>query len=213
MDDLKFKGDKNPKIKFPDGNSLKFRLSKEDLSEPDDFEYFIKACENMVRKDPRYKNYISELKSLGFTRDVFQSAIDTDRFQNTKLEMHHGPIFNLFEVCAIVTDHLLESGEKINEYDVAKVVLAEHEKHHIQVVMGLTKTNHEAVHDGNMFVHMKQAIGDVLTFIKKFKKGIKREHLYTLERYISLCKEFQATDNDYLELRKIVKKIEKFIEE
>lgn len=213
MDDYKFKGGKNPKIKSGDGDIIKFKMSEEDLSEPDDFEYFIRCCENMIRKDPRYKNYISELKSLGFTKDVFQSAIDNERFPNTKIEMHHGPIFNLFEICSIVTDHLLKNGEKVNTFDIAKIVLSEHEKQNIQVVMGLTKTNHELVHDGKMFVHMKQAIGNVLQFIKNYKDGIKREHLYTLEKYISMCEQYQATDNDYLELRKIVKKINKIIEE
>ena len=213
MSDYKFKGDKNPKIKSNEGDIIKFRMSEEDLAEPDDFEYFIKCCENMIRKDPRYKNYISELKGLGFTKDVFQSAIDNEKFPNTKIEMHHGPIFNLFDICSIVTDHLLKNGKKITTFDVAKIVLAEHENHHIQIVMGLTKTNHELVHDGKMFVHMKQAIGDVLTFIKTYKDGIKREHLYTLEKYISMCKDYEATDNDYLQLRKIVKKINKIIEE
>ena len=213
MDEYKFKGDKNPKIKNSDGEMIKFKMSKEDLSETDDFEYFIKCCETMIRKDPRYKNYISELKGMGFTRDVFQSAIDNERFPNTKIEMHHGPIFNLFEICSIVTDHLLESGEKITTFDIAKIILQEHENQNIQVVMGLTKTNHELVHDGKMFVHIKQSIGDILTFIKRYKKGIKREHLYTLERYINMCNEYQATDNDYLELRKIVKKINKIIDE
>lgn len=213
MDDYKFKGDKNPKIKTVDGDVIKFKMSKEDLSEPDDFEYFIKSCETMIRKDPRYKNYISELKNMGFTKDVFQSLIDNERFPNTKIEMHHGPIFNLFEICSIVTDHLLESGKKITTFDVAKIVLQEHENQNIQVVMGLTKTNHELVHDGKMFVHIKQSIGDILTFIKKYKNGIKREHLYTLEKYINMCNEYQATDNDYLELRKIVKKINKIIDE
>ena len=166
------KGEKNPKIKSLETDDfIKFRRGKNDLRDPELFEDFIKSCERMVHKDPRYKNYISELKSMGFTKDVFQSGIDNERFPNTRIEMHHGPIFNLFEVCAIVTDHLLETDEKINSFDVAKIVLEEHEKHHIMVVMGLTKTNHELVHDGKMFVHIKQSIGDVLEFLKKYKKG------------------------------------------
>lgn len=213
MEEFKFKGDKNPKIKSDEGDILKFKVAKDDLSEPDDFEHFIRSCEMMIRKDPRYKNYISELKSVGFNKDVFQSAIDNEKFPNTKIEMHHGPIFNLFEICSIVTDHLLESGDKITTFDVAKIVLSEHEKHNIQIVMGLTKTNHELVHDGKMFVHINQSIGNIMNFIKKYKNGIKREHLYTLEKYINMCNEYSATDNDYLQIRKIVKKINKIITE
>ena len=211
MDNFKFKGDKNPKIKSTtDNDVLKFYLGKEELSDPDIFEYFIKACETLIRKDERYSNYIHNLKERGFDKDVIQSGIDNTRFPNTSIEMHHGPMFTLYDVCAIVTDHLLNKDEKVSTFKIAKLVLDEHEKNHIQVVMGLTKTNHQLLHDGKIFVHINQAIGDVLAFIKKYKKGLRREHLYTLEEYLKLCKKFDATDNDYLQIRKVSSKIAKY---
>lgn len=208
MEEFKLKGNKNPKIISNDGeDTLKFFLGKNDLSEPDDFENFIKSCEAMIRKDPRYKNYISELKELGLDCDVFQSGINNQKFPNTKIEMHHGPMFTLYDLCSIVTDHLLSSGEKVCSFDIADIILNEHENHNIQVVMGLTKTNHQLVHDGKMFVHIKQSIGDIMAFLKKYKKGIRREHLYTFETYIKLCKENDATDNGYLKTcKKQIKK-------
>ena len=78
--------------------------------------------------------------------------------------------------------------------------------------MGLTKSNHELAHNGDIFIHINQSIGDVMTFIKDFKKGFRREHLYTLEKYLKLCKQYDATDNDYLMLTKIVKKTAKYQE-
>ena len=67
MDDFKLKGNKNPKIKSTyDDTILKFRLDKEDLAEPDEFEYFIKSVEKMVRTDPRYKNYLNQLHDEGW---------------------------------------------------------------------------------------------------------------------------------------------------
>ena len=211
MDNFKFKGDKNPKIKSTtDDDTLKFYLGKEELSDPDIFEYFIKACETLVRKDERYSNYVHNLKERGFDKDVIQSGIDNTKFPNTSIEMHHGPMFTLYDICAIVTDHLLNDGEKVSTFKVARLVLDEHEKNHIQVVMGLTKTNHQLLHDGKIFVHINQAIGDVLAFIKKYKKGLRREHLYTLEEYLKLCKKFDATDNDYLQIRKVSSKIAKY---
>lgn len=214
MDSYKFKGDKNPKIKSTTDNEvLKFYLNKEDLSDPDTFEYFIKSVENLVRKDDRYSNYIHELKERGFNKDVMQSGIDNDKFPNTSIEMHHGPMFTLYDVCSIITDHLLCNDEKVSTFKIAKLVLDEHEKHHIQVVMGLTKTNHQLLHDGKIFVHINQSIGDVMEFIKTYKKGLRREHLYTLESYLKLCNKYNATDNDYLAIRKITKKINKYVGE
>lgn len=212
MEDMKIKGSKNPKIISNDGEVvLKFYQGKDDLAEPDDFERFIKSCEQMIRKDPRYKNYISELKGMGLIYDVLQSGIDNEKFPNTKIEMHHGPVFTLFDLCSIVTDHLLNEGEKVCVFDIANIILEEHEQHHIMVVMGLTKTNHELVHEGKEFVHIKQTIGDIIPFIKKYKKGIRREHLYTFEMYLDLCKKYDATDNGYLETvkKKIKKQLKK----
>jgi hypothetical protein len=211
--EYKIKGDNNPKIKSTiDDDVLKFYLNKNDLSDPDVFENFIKSVEKLVRTDERYKNYISELKSRGFNCDVFQSGINNEIFPNTAIEMHHGPMFTLYDICSIVTDHLLNDDQKVSTFKIANIVLHEHEMNNIQIVMGLTSTNHQLVHDGKMFVHIDQSIGDVLTFIKKYKKGIRREHLYTLEEYLNLCKKHKATDNDYLAITKVVKKIDKYIE-
>lgn len=211
MEEFKFKGDKNPKIKSLNSDDvLKFYLGKEDLSEPDTFEFFVKSCEDMIRKDPRYKNYISELKGRGLNRDVMQAGIDGDKFPKVKLEMHHGPMFTLYDICSIVVDHMLNTGEKVCTFDVADKVLEAHEANQIQVVMCLTKTNHQLVHAGKMFVHVNQAFGDIMAFIKKYKKGIRREHLYTLEEYLRLCDKFDATDNDYLQIRNVAKKIKKY---
>lgn len=211
-EELKFKGKNNPKIKsIVDDDVLKFYFDKEDLSDPDEFEYFVKAVEALIRKDPRYSNYIHELKSRGFNKDVMQSEIDNDKFPNTDIEMHHGPMFTLYDIVSIVTDHLLMSNQKVSTFGVAKLVLCEHEMHRIQVVMGLTKTNHELAHDGKIFIHLNQAIGDIMGFIKDFRYGFRREHLYTLEQYLRLCKENEATDNDYLCLTKVMKKINKYM--
>lgn len=211
--EYKIKGENNPKVKsLIDEDTLKFYLNKNDLADPDVFESFIKSTERLIRTDERYKNYISELKSRGFNRDVIQSGIDNDKFPNTAIEMHHGPMFTLYDICSIVTDHLLNSDEKVSTFKIADIVLTEHEMNHVQVVMGLTKTNHQLVHDGKIFIHINQSIGDILAFIKSYKKGIRREHLYTLEEYLNLCNKHNATDNDYLAIRKVVKKIDKYIE-
>lgn len=211
MENFKFKGNKNPKIKSDiDDEVLRYYQTREDLADPDVFQYFIKACEMCVRKDDRYSNYIHELKERGFDRDVIQGAINNKRFPNVAIEMHHGPMFTLYDICSIVTDHLLANDEKVSTFKVAKLVLDEHERHHIQLTM-LTKSNHELAHDGKVFIHINQTIGDVLEFIKTYKKGFRREHLYTMEEYLKLCKKFNATDNDYLTARKVNKKINKYI--
>lgn len=212
QEELKLKGKNNPKIKSTmDDEVLKFYLGKDDLADPDVFENFVKNTEMLIRKDPRYTNYIHELKSRGFNKDVMQSGIDNDKFPNTDIEMHHGPMFTLYDIVSIVTDHILSEGGKVSTFGIAKLVLCEHEMHRIQVVMGLTKTNHELAHAGKIFIHQNQSIGDIMGFIKDFKHGLRREHLYTLQEYLNLCKKYDATDNDYLTLATVTKKINKYM--
>lgn len=207
------KGNKNPKVVAPkSGDICKMYLNRGDLEDPDTFNMFVKAVENLVRKDPRYTNYIAELKKLGYTRDVFQAGIDSNRFPNTAVEMHHGPLFTLYDIVSIVTDHLLANDEKVCTFKVADIVLTEHELGRIQVVMGLTESNHQLAHASKLFIHMDQAIGDLVGFIKDFKKGFRKEHLYTMEEYFRMCKQYEATDNDYLLLRSAVEKIGKYME-
>lgn len=202
--ELKLKGDKNPKIKSKnDDEVLKFYMGKNELDDPEEFESFIKACELMIHKDPRYKNYVSHLKECGFNRCTMMSGITDDM---ARIDMHHGPLFTLYDICSIVVDHMLYEGEKVSTFDIANIVLREHEEHNVQVVM-LTRTSHELTGAGRIFVHYKQAFGNIMKFIKNFKKGIRREHLYTMEKYIDLCEQNDATDNDLL---KVVGKIEKF---
>lgn len=209
MDDFKIKGENNPKIISLNGeDKISFKLSKSDLKDPDEFESFIKSCEQMIRDDPRYTAYISELKSRGFNKDVMQSGINNDLFPSTSIEMHHGPIFNLFELCSIVTDYLLKNDEKVTTYNIADTILEEHKLNNIQVTF-LTKTNHELVHNGDIFIHINQTFGNILNFISKYKSGLHKDHLSTFNRYIELCEKYDATDNDYLQLSKLVKEMNK----
>ena len=134
------------------GAKLKFYKSKKDLADPDAFESFIKSCEKAVRSDPRYTAYKSRLLEQGFNRCAFYGKIDTEK---VTLEMHHGPIFNLYEVISIITDSMLDTDELICTMDIVNEVLDAHERKEIQTLM-VTSTVHEMIHDGDIFVHFNQ---------------------------------------------------------
>lgn len=188
-------------IKAPeDGVKLKFYKTKKDLADPDGFERFIKSCEKAIRSDPRYTAYKSRLMEQGFNRCAFYGKIDPEKIT---LEMHHGPIFNLYEIVSIVTDCMLSEDGLVCTMDVVNEVLCAHERKEIQTIM-LSQTVHEMVHDGDIFTHFNQAFGNILAFVKRYKKGIRKEHLHTMITYIKQCESEDATDNDML---KVVKKI------
>lgn len=205
-DDFKLKGDNNPKIKAKYSDEvLKFKQGKKDLKDPDKFESFIRDCEKAVRRDDRYTRYKAHLHESGLDRCAFYSKLTVDK---VPIEMHHGPIFTMFDICAIVTDHLLKCDEKVTTMDIADLVLTEHELNHIQVTM-LCETAHQAYHSGKIFLHYKQATGDINKFIEKYYKGILKEHMFTFNKYMEMCKVNDATDNDLFITRKRLKDLAK----
>ena len=169
-----------------------FADKKELLYDYDQYQKFIKGCEHAVRKDDRYTAFIAELRSNGFNHCAVLGNIPTDD-DKIKLEMHHGPIFTLFDVCDIVVRALFNRGEEnITTYKVGDIVLTEHENFNIQVVM-LSKTPHIGNHKSNVFINIKSSIGRVDKFIDKYSDGLQRSHRQHIKRYLDQCKKYKGS--------------------
>lgn len=149
------------------------------------YEKFIAGCESMIRTSLAYKAYIAYLKTeLGLNRDAFNSNI-TDEMAT--LEMHHGPIFNLYDYVKIMIDYAFDVGIPVSSFNIAQLVMKEHELNNIQVVM-LTKNNHSLVHAGKLNVDLRQCHGNLKEFIRKYGKYIKQSPklLKKINRYKEL---------------------------
>lgn len=167
-----------------------FSYAKDLLQDYDEYEKFIKGCEHAVRKDDRYTAFIGELRANGFNRCAILGNIPTDD-SKIKLEMHHGPIFNLFDICDIVTRALFNRGEKeITTFKIADIVLTEHENYNIQVVM-LSKSPHVGNHKSNVFINIRASIGRVDRFIDKYYDGMQSSHKSYVRRYMALCEKYK----------------------
>ena len=96
------------------------------LSNYESYVNFVKGIERAVRQNDRYKKYISYLKKeVKLNRcQVLKNITDED----ADIEMHHGPIFTLFDICAIVLEYFIIKKWKISTFRVADVVLDEHQK-------------------------------------------------------------------------------------
>jgi hypothetical protein len=99
------------------------------------------------------------------------------------IEMHHGPVFTLYDICAIVLEYFILKKWKISTTRVADVVLDEHLKNRVQVIM-VSATVHEEIHNGEIFINYKQAWGDLAAFTKKYWDAISPEYREQLNRYI-----------------------------
>lgn len=177
----------------------------------ENFVNFVKAVERLVRTSKDYKKYIAYLKNdLGLRACQVLSNIenieeedDDKKIKDVTIEMHHGPLLTLFDVVSIVVDHYLVNNKKINTFIIADAVLEEHFNHNIQVVM-LSKTTHQLVHDGQIFINFKQGFGYVNRFLKKYKDGLHPELIEKIEKYIERSKQYDSFDNGVLELDRTI---------
>lgn len=67
----------------------------------------------------------------------------------------------------------------------------------------LTKTNHEGVHNRDIFLNLKQGLGDIGAFIKEYAPYLTDDQKYRIYRYILLCKENDSYDNGLLDIDSI----------
>ena len=169
-------------------------------------ESFIKGCEEMIRAEDRYTSYIGELNALGLNRCAILGLTKSDKI---KVEMHHGPLFTLFDLCDIYVRYCFKNGiKKLTTFDVADVILDEHKQNNIQIVM-LSKTPHKGVHK-SVFVHTKMSFGRIDRFLDKYHDGLEKEHWEAMERYIDLCKTYKGTiDNGLFDTGKELKRFKK----
>jgi hypothetical protein len=109
----------------------------------------------------------------------------------------------------IVTDHLLAKGEEVNTMMVADIVLSEHEKHNIQVVM-LCETCHEAAENDSHFLPFEMGFGRIDKFITKYKYGFQDEQYHLIKDYLAESKKNGYVDNG---IYKILEKVKKYVKE
>lgn len=207
-----------PNIEFT-GDYAKFIENAEDPNECISFykdaEYFedqttynrfVKSVETMVRTSDDYKAFIRWVKNtVGINFCQVSSNIvefDTTGGKDTLIEMHHGPLFTLYDYVNIILNKYIDNRLPISTFVITNEVIEEHFKLHVQVVM-LTKTNHEGVHNRDIFLNLKQGLGDIGAFIKEYAPYLTDDQKYRIARYILLCKENDSYDNGLLDVDSI----------
>lgn len=174
---------------------LEFEKSAEFFSSLESRTRFLKDCERLVRDNDRYSKYIHRLKTkVKLNRcQVLSGLTDMD----CTIEMHHGPIFTLYDYCEIMVDHYMRKGWKITTFRIAKQVLDEHWADRIQVVM-LSTSMHQEVHDREMFLNMRQAWGDLNSFLKRYTLNPDLKDKY--DRYVDRSMILDSTTYELLQL-------------
>lgn len=203
---IKYNGDISKYIEAEDDPYASISLYKDIDYFQDEAMYtkFIKRCESFVRTSTDYRAFIAYIKNvLGINFCQVSSHIyDTD----ASIEMHHGPIFTLFDITSVILNYFMKTGKKINTFRIADAVLQEHFDLHVQVVM-MAITNHEAAHNKDLFLHVNQGIGNLTEFIDLYKDYLDDIHKYKIWNYLNMCKSNPSFDRGYLDVDHISKVI------
>ena len=169
----------------------------------DNYVNFIKGCERFIRRSNDYNHYVATLKELGFTHCQVLGNIDSSMGEpghDVSVEMHHGPIFTLFDYCACIVSHMIKHNKKVNTPKVSKIIMDEHWNGNIQTVM-LSTSVHQAVDSGKLFINLNQAFGNLNQFIKKYEDGLTEHQKGKINKYIQLSKKYKSTDNGIFDLQ------------
>ena len=178
--------------------TISFYHGKELLEDYDKYVKFIKGCENCVRNDDRYTEYVGKVRMAGYNQCAILGTL-TKKDKEIKLEMHHGPIFNLFDICDIVTHYHLRKGDQVTTFFIANEVLKAHEKDWIQVIM-LSKTAHKSAHakGRNIFIDTKATVGRIDKFIEHYMEGMEDDHIEMIEHYLEESKKVPISEDNGL---------------
>lgn len=206
LPNIEYKGDISKFITASDDPyaNIMYNKDKEYFADAMLYSKFVKGVERVVRNSNEYKKFIHHIKNiLGINYcQVFSKVYDTD----ATVEMHHGPIFTLYDVTSIILNWFIDHGYKTTSFRVANKVIDEHFSLRVQVVM-MTITGHEGVHNRDIFNHFKQGIGNVNEFIQMYGHCFDDEHKYKVWNHINMSEANTSFDRGVLDIPNVKKYI------
>lgn len=185
----------NPIISSPSSTyQIGFLSTRESLTDVDQYRSFLKNVEKRVRSSKAYTGYKSFLMGLGLDHCQIHGYINSEM---ATLEMHH-TILTLFDICLMVTEHLLNQYGGCTTFDVVQIVKDEHKLHHVAITM-LSKTPHQIYHsESGFFIHPDMCIGDWVTFMTTYIDGMTQDLAFKLLYYIKRSIDVGVTDDSGL---------------
>lgn len=168
-----------------------------DLSNPKDFERFIRDVKSEVRGSFEYREMVKYLRNYGgMDRSGISPMITNTDSKHVKIEIHHTP-FVLEDIVRIVYEKRLRNHEDISVQMVAKEVM----ECHYRCIVGLyplTATEHELVHNGYIFVPPSEVFGRYDIFMYNYDEFIEPEDKATIEEIEAHEKSFDPSDQNRL---------------
>lgn len=159
------------------------------------FDRFIKSVERMIRGNDDYKLWLESLRDLDcLSADAFFTNISS---QDAEIQLHHYP-FNLYTICAAVTNAMLEAEEKVSTFIVSDKVMQLHFANNIGLVP-LSVTMHEIAHLNRLKFLKRQIFGSWEKFYETYKPFL-TEYDHTIVKDLIARKFLTREDSGVKEL-------------
>lgn len=139
-----------------------------DLSEDKSRDAFIKYIEKLARKSWEYKKLIMFLREkIDMNYCAFFRKVN-NKINGITIEVHHEP-FTLYDVSLIIVKQYIDEGYPLDIPNIVEDILMLH-YYGLVGLIPLSKTVHELVHAGEIFVPIDYVFGDIEGFYLKYKK-------------------------------------------
>lgn len=162
-----------------------FNKTESDLRNTADYKNFIKACEKMVYSHEGYhafKDFLINDCDLN-TCSLYSNISGED----CTLELHHGPIFTLYDYCEITLMYLLKENLPVSTFNVSDIIIREHIDNNVQCVI-LSKMAHAARHAKgnkiNVDIPLTTAWGNIIRYLEKYKDCLSYIHFNKIMYYL-----------------------------
>ena len=204
LPNIEYQGDITKSIKAADDafDMISYYKDLEYFGDEVNYSKYVKEIEKLVRTSRDYSTFIAYLKNiLGLNFCQVSSKI-TDA--DATIEMHHGPIFTLYDICSVVLNYYLKTGKKISTFKIANTVLDEHFEMRVQVVM-MSVTSHEAIKNRDIFLNIHQGVGNINAFINRYADCLDDIQKYKIYQYIQISKNNPSFDTGILDIDNVEK--------
>ncbi len=209
--------DSNITVSVKDHNFIRLDLiaNEDNILEAKEFEKMIKNSEQLVRSSDCYKHVKHVLiEEYGLNHCMYYKNITVDV---DKLEMHHGPIFTLYDLCEIAAICILKRNTELTVFRIKRLVLLWHLENIVQLMI-LSKNVHDAAHLNSktkgkqiksMFLDHRSAFGDLATFISEYYRYFNIKHIMKIKRYLDeYSHNIEKEDKESLYFKEVLKKWE-----
>lgn len=163
-----------------------------DLSEEKSKVAFVKYIEKIVRSSFEYTAMVQFLRNeIDMNYCAFFKNVN-NKINGITIEIHHEP-FTLYDITYIVMQLYLDEGYPLKPSNIAEEVIALHFYGMIGLIP-LSKTVHELVHAGQIFIPITYVFGDVEKLYKKYFKYMSQQQKEILAKSIKISQQLADSE-------------------